>query len=188
MLNNDSMKRLSTMAAVLQAVKDNIAVLEEQLMLKMKMQTSIETEDIPQLMKELDMKSFTLSDGTKIEVRDDLSCNISQENRDGAHQWLRDNNFGGIIKTIVSQQYGAGEIEEAMKNAEAISKLTGREASILENVHTGTLKAFLKEQRAKGTQIPEKLFGLYPFSRAKITPPPKVTALRPDNRSASKEG
>jgi hypothetical protein len=104
-------------------------------------------------------------------VVDDLKCGITEENRDGAHTWLRDNNFGGIIKTVVAQQYGAGEVEEATKNAAAIFKLTGREASVHESVHAGTLKSFLKEQRKKGTKIPTKLFGLFPFSKAKVTPP-----------------
>lgn len=171
MSDSDSMKRLSDLAALLRNHKKNIARLETELAEQKKNESRIETEDLPELMKELDMKSFTLSDGTKIEVVEDLMCGITAENRDDAHAWLRKNKFGGIIKTLITQQYGAGEIEEATKNAEAIKKLTGRAAMVLESIHAGTLKAFLKEQRTKGTKIPAKLFGLFPFSKAKVTPP-----------------
>ena len=168
---SDNMMRLSSLASTLRETKAKIADHEAQLAVLKKNESRIETEDMPELMKELDMKSFTLSDGTKIEVVEDLMCGITAENRDAAHEWLRKNKFGGIIKTLVTQQYGAGEIEEATKNAEAIKTLTGRVATVLESIHAGTLKAFLKEQRAKGTKIPAKLFGLFPFSKAKVTPP-----------------
>jgi hypothetical protein len=169
--DNDSMMRLSSLASTLRETKSKIAEHEDQLAALRKNESRIETEDMPELMKELDMKSFTLSDGTKIEVIEDLMCGITAENRDEAHAWLRKNRFDGIIKTLVTQQYGPGEIEQATKNAAAIKTLTGRVATVLENIHAGTLKAFLKEQRAKGTKIPAKLFGLFPFSKAKVTPP-----------------
>lgn len=168
---SDSMKRLSELAGTLRETKDKISKIEKILADLKKNESRIETEDMPELMLELDMKNFTLSDGTKIEVINDLICGITEANRNDAHTWLRKNNFGGIIKTLVTQHYGPGELEEATKNAEAIKTLTGRAASLLESIHAGTLKAFLKEQRAKGTKIPEKLFGLFPFSRAKVTPP-----------------
>ncbi len=167
----DNMMRLSEMAGVLLDCKSQISALEEKLNKLRKNESRIETEDMPDLMRELEMKSFVLSDGTKIEVINDLMCGITAENRDAAHDWLRANNYGGIIKTVVSQQYNAGELEEATKNANAISELTGRKAMVLESIHAGTLKAFLKERRAKGTKIPEKLFGIFPFSKAKVVPP-----------------
>lgn len=168
---SDAMKRLSSMAGQLRTIKGQIEGLQEQLSKAQKIESRIELEDMPELMRELDMKHFELSDGTEFDLVDDIKCGITEENRDGAHGWLRKNNFGGIIKTFLSQQYGVGEHVEAAKNAEAILKLTGRAAEIVESVHAGTLKAFLKEQRKKGTKIPTKLFGLFPFSKAKVTPP-----------------
>lgn len=168
---NDSMKRLSDLATTLRDCKGKISDLENALRELKKDEARIETEDMPELMRELDMKSFTLTDGTKIDVVEDLMCGITEANRDDAHSWLRDNNFGGIIKTILSQRYGSGEHQIATDNAAAILQLTGRPAEVQESIHAGTLKAFLKEQRAKGTKIPEKLFGLFPFSKAKVIPP-----------------
>lgn len=168
---SDAMKRLSAMAKVLGSTKAKIAKLQLDLAALSANESRIETEDLPELMRELEMKSFKLKDGTEIEVVEDLKCGITVENRDGAHAWLRDNNFGGIIKTTLAQTYGVGEHDVAEKNAAAILKLTGRAAEVVESVHAGTLKSFLKEQRKKGTKIPTKLFGLFPFSKAKVTPP-----------------
>lgn len=170
-MNDDSMKRLSALARTLTSTKEKISKLNEQLDDLMQLESRIEGEDLPELMRELEMSEFTLKNGAKIEVIDDIRCGISQENREAAHKWLRKNKFGGVIKITVVQQYSAGEFETADKNAGEIKKLTGHATSLVETVHAGTLKSLLKEQRAKGTKIPEKLFGLFPFSKAKVTPP-----------------
>ncbi len=168
---SDAMKRLTEMARELRKCKSNIADLQIKLIEWQKNESRIELEDMPELMRELDMQSFELKDGTKIEVIEDLKCGITEANREPAHAWLRTNNFGGIIKTELTQHYAAGELEAATKNASAILELTGRPAEVSETIHAGTLKAFLKEQRAKGTKIPATLFGLFPFSKAKVSPP-----------------
>lgn len=168
---SDAMMRMTEMARMLADCKADIAATSEQLALLKQHEAKLEMEDMPELMRELEIKSFTLKDGTKISLVDDLLCGITEANRNEAHTWLRENKFGGIIKTVVSQRYDAGDIELAIQNAAAITALTGREAAVTENIHASTLKAFLKEQRAKGTKIPAILFGLFPFSKAKVAPP-----------------
>ncbi len=168
---DDAMKRLTMMAKLLRDCKKAIAVESAKLDALTKNESRIETEDMPELMRELDMKSFVLKDGTKIEVLEDLKCGITVDNRDEAHGWLRANKLGGVIKTFITQHYGVGELTVAAANAKKILRLTGREATLSEKVEPGTLKSLLKEQRAKGTKIPEALFGLFPFSKAKVTPP-----------------
>lgn len=170
-MTDDSMKRLTAMAKVLHETKQEIIAVSERLKKLQTDESLIETEDMPELMRELEMKNFTLLDGTKIEVLEDLKCGISEANRPAAHDWLRDNKFGGIITTVLSVSYAPGEVELAAEHAEEISKLTGRETSVAESIHHSRLKSFLKEQRKKGTKIPQLLFGLFPFSKAKVTPP-----------------
>jgi hypothetical protein len=165
------MKRLTTMATQLIAIKARIADLDEELKKARAVEGKLELEDMPELMKELEMQSFSLKDGTHISVDEDLKCNITEANRAAAHEWLRANQHGGVIRTMLAVAYAAGETELAVKNSVAISKLTGRETAVTETVHAGTLKSLLKELRKKGKKIPADLFGLFPFSRAKVTPP-----------------
>jgi hypothetical protein len=167
----DNMKRLSSLARTLLSTKAKIAKLTADLEALAAQETRIEAEDIPELMRELEMKNFTLKDGTKIEVTEDIQCGITVANRPAAHAWLRKNKLGGVIKIVVAQQYTVGESATALSNAAQIKKLTGHDTSLIESVHAGTLKALLKEQRAKGTKIPTALFGLFPFSKAKVIPP-----------------
>lgn len=189
MKTDDSMTRMMSLATTLLDTKTKIADLKTKLGDLETLERSIEQEDLPTLMKELGggknpMTKFELADGTKIEVIDDITCGISDANRPEAHQWLRDNNFAGIIKTVLMQSYSASEIDEATANATKIEEATGRAAHVIETIHAQTLKAFLKEQRRKTgkgrVKLPTKLFGIYPFSKAKVTPPKE--------RDTTKEG
>jgi hypothetical protein len=168
---SDAMKRLAVMAAQLRTIKERVADLEEKLKAARVVEGKLELEDMPELMKELELKNFELQDGTHISVDEDLKCNITEANRSAAHAWLRSNKHGGVIRTTVAVNYAAGETKLAIENSKAIAKITGRETAVVETVHAGTLKSLLKELRRKGKKIPADLFGLFPFSRAKVTPP-----------------
>lgn len=168
---SDAMKSLVALSVMWLDYKKQIEEAEAHLKFLQGEAMFIDTELLPDIMRELEMQDFTLENGTKVKVTETLNCAITEANREKAHQWLRDNKFGGIIKTVIMQEYAAGEIDEARKNAEAIAEVTEREANIIETIHASTLKSFLKEQRKKGTKIPQVLFGLFPFSKAKVVPP-----------------
>jgi hypothetical protein len=130
----------------------------------------ISMRTIPDIMAELAMESFTMEDGYKLEVKNDLKASITAENKPSAHRWLREHNFDGIIKTKVLAEFGRGELSKA---EEALSKLreAGFEASIDEGVHAATLKSFVKERMEAGDAIPVSIFGVYEFKKTKITAP-----------------
>ena len=125
---------------------------------------------IPDIMAELAMESFTLEDGYKLEVKNDLKASITAENKPAAHKWLREHNFDGIIKTKVLAEFGRGEMEKA---EQALAKLreAGFEASMDEGIHAATLKSFVKERMEAGDAIPVSTFGVYEFKKTKITAP-----------------
>lgn len=163
--------RLRKMADVLKEYQARTLAAADALSKAQAAQSKIELEDMPELMTELGMKEFTLDDGFKIKIESDLKCGITADNKEAAHNWLKDRNFGGLIKVKLEQEYDKGEIEAAEANAVKILELTGKVAVVNETIHAGTLKAFLKEQREKGANLPADLFGIHPFNKAKITPP-----------------
>ena len=59
-------------------------------------------------MEEINLESFTLSDGSKINISPTYG-GIKVEDRPEAHQWLRDNGFGDLIKNSISAEFGMGE-------------------------------------------------------------------------------
>lgn len=127
-----------------------------------------ETEDLPEMMRELGLSSVKLADGSTIEVSEDVECYISEERRAAAHAWLLEQGFGGLIKTQVITAFDRGEVEQALAYAQqATQAWPEHPAELKDTVHPSTLKAFVKEQLAAGNTIPFDLFGVRPFTRAK---------------------
>lgn len=125
----------------------------------------IEEEDLPELMLEARAKSFALEDGTTISVKPDVYVSISEERKPVVFDWLRKNNYGGLIKTVVSVEFVRGQEKEAAKLHDALSK-KGYAAEITEAVHAQTMKAFVNEQLREGKNIPLELFGARPVTKA----------------------
>ncbi len=125
-------------------------------------------ETIPGAMQELGVEALTLDTGQKLTVKQDVYAAIPKDKKDEAFAWLEENNFGGLIKTEVAVQFGKGELEKAK---ELLEKLEAEDyaAGITQDVHAQTLKAFLREEIRKGTNIPLEKFGARPVSVAKIT-------------------
>lgn len=131
----------------------------------------ISMRTIPDIMAELAMESFTLEDGYKLEVKQDLKASITAENKPAAHQWLREHNFDGIIKTKVIAEFGKGEMDDAVKALFTLQAAGFGGASMDEGIHSATLKSFVKERMEAGDSIPISTFGIYEFKKTKITAP-----------------
>lgn len=171
---SDALARIAALAELLKMQQREVEALEEQLRQAKEVMRATETEDLPELMTELGLTEIKLVDGSKVEVKPDIQCGISEERRGEAHRWLEAHGFGGLIKTTVAVGYGRDERAEALVAAREIEAATGRAVAVNEAVHPATLKAFLKEQLElgpEGSNPPPELFGVYTFSRAKITPP-----------------
>ena len=134
-------------------------------------QRQLEENDLPELMRELGVTDIKLKDGSAVKVVDEVSCSITEANRPKAHAWLVSHGFGGLIKTNVVVAFARDERDQAADCAKTITDNTGREAEVAESVHAMTLKSFVKEQLAAGMTLPEALFGIRPYAKAKITPP-----------------
>lgn len=110
---------------------------------------------------------FTLSDGTKLKVQKIYRGHISKENQSKAFAWLRDNGFEDLIKNQVIMRFGKGEDERA----DALMNKLEKDGEVFENkkeVHSQTLKAFIREQLEAGIDLPHDLFGVYEGKRTKI--------------------
>ena len=158
--------RVTALAGLLVNTAARIAAIEAELAAAQADYTRVEREDLPELMREVGLTKLTLTDGTEVTLTEEVTAAISEERRAAAHAWLREHNFGGLIKTVVTVPFGRGEEEEARRLADRISE--EHECSLDEKVHPMTLKAFVREQVEDGKPLPFDLFGVHPFSRAKI--------------------
>lgn len=164
-----SLDEMSSLASALVDADVGIEQAEEALKQAKERARVLREETIPSAMQELGLESLVLSTGQKLSVQQEVYASIPSGGKPAAFQWLNDNGFGGLIKVEVSTLFGKGEQESAV---ELYKELTGRglEMDLQENVHAQTLKAFLKEQLAKGNaDLPLELFGARAVFCAKIS-------------------
>lgn len=130
--------------------------------------TRTRREDLPELMREFGLSSIRLSSGETVTVNEDVSAAIPVAMRERAFKWLEEHGFGGLIKTELTLNYARDERERALADAATIAELTGRVPAMNETVHVQTLRAFIREQMEAGRTVPFDLFGVHPYSEAKI--------------------
>ena len=127
-----------------------------------------EDELIPEMMNEVGITSVTLSDGTKIELKDLVFAKIKDQEE--AFNWLKENESDGIIKYGVSAQLERGDKKTANKVVQSLLKL-GVPCEIKESIHHQTLQAFAREAMADeklSAEIPKEAFGIYETQRVFI--------------------
>lgn len=172
-MSDDSLTRLRKFGGLLIRAKADVAAKEAALEKSKETLLRIERKSLPDLMKEFDMSFFGMRDGTRFDLAEDLECGISEANEEKAHKWLKDHKCGGVIKTLLTIEFGRDELEAAQSLAKQIVKLTNKPVIVKENVHWQTLKATIRELREKGVNVPIKLFSIFPYMKAKVTPAKK---------------
>lgn len=125
-------------------------------------------ETIPSAMQELGLEELKLATGQKLSIKQEVYASIPAANKNAAFRWLNDNGFGGLIKIEVEASFGKGEQDAAVALYQELN-IRGLTASFNQGVHAQTLKAFLKEQLAQGTNVPLDLFGARPVWTAKLS-------------------
>lgn len=167
----DDLARVAAMADMLRQSANRVAALEDDLAKANAELRKIEEEDFPDLLEEVGLTEVTLTDGTKIKLDKDIRCGISEERRPRAHAWLRNNNFGGLIKSVLMLEFGVGQDNEKQEIAKHLAQDLGLSPIAKETIHPATLKSFIKEQREKGESPPEDVFAISPFNKVKLKAP-----------------
>lgn len=166
-VSDKEVSQLGKLASILMRLMARKAALENELEMVKGDIRRIEEGDIPALMTELRMKKFVLEDGSTVTVGPFYSASISQDRKDEAFKWLDENGFGDLIKNTVTTKFGKGEdalAEQLVSNLES----QGYTVDTAKKVEPMTLKAWVREQYEKGTNIPTDLFGIYVGQRASI--------------------
>lgn len=162
---------LDQMAALARALVDADASVEQaEVNLKDTKERAriLREETIPSAMQEMGLEEIKLDTGEKLSVKQDVYASIPAAQKDQAFQWLEDNGFGGLIKVEVAADFRKGEAEQALELFREL-QTRGLQVGFDQSVHAQTLKAFLREQLAVGTNVPLDLFGARPVWTAKIT-------------------
>ena len=163
--------RVSSMAHEFWLAEDEVEKAEEALKKAKARVFRIASVDMPELLREAGVSEMTLEDGTKVAMKDEISCAITEANAHSAHEWLRKNGFGSLIKCEVTVAFGKDDYEKADKLVEQLVKRYGEDVKQTDKVHNATLKSFIKERIEAGVKKyipPTKLFSIVPYSFAKV--------------------
>lgn len=131
----------------------------------------ISQELIPTAMSEVGMVQFTLSTGVTIKVDPAVYTSITKKNEPEAYKWLRETGNDDIIKNMISVRFGSGEDHLAEQLEAVLREEFGIAYDQKASVHAGTLKAFVREELAQGSDIPHDLFSIFEFKEAKLVKP-----------------
>lgn len=138
--DNEKLKQVAQMGALQVSLTKQIAGMEAVLEGMKKELRDLSEVALPEAMYAIGLREFRLDSGESIKINHEVYAHLSQANKDAGFQWLRDNGFGNLIKERV----------------------------VLESLHGGTLKAFVKEQLRKGNAIPLQMFGVHEINRSVI--------------------
>jgi hypothetical protein len=150
------------------SLQEEMRQLEEQLKAKSNAVLKLSREIIPAKMQELGLESLTLKDGSSVKVKQLVQASIPVPRREEAFKWLRDNGHGDLIKNQVSATFGKGEDSSANEFIDKIEEL-GYQPQQKVWVEPMTLKAFVREQIAEGTELPMDTFGVFVGAETKIS-------------------
>ena len=160
----DGVARLAQEAAILEK---EIAEFEQFAKEKKQALHKITDEQLPEALEEMGLQKFTLTDGAEISVKPIYSASIPKDRKDEAFQWLRDHEFGDLVKNNVTVTFGRGE-DTIAKDFVDLCGSQGFTPSQLEKVEPMTLKAWLRERVEAGDAVPLDLFGAFISQRATI--------------------
>ena len=160
----DGVSRLAQEASLLEK---EIARYEQFAKEKKQALHKITDEQLPEALEEMGLQKFTLTDGAEISVKPIYSASIPRDRKEEAFEWLRNHEFGDLVKNNVTVTFGRGE-DETAKDFVSLCGSQGFVPSQLEKVEPMTLKAWLRERVEAGDAIPLDLFGAFISQRAII--------------------
>ena len=165
--SNTALATVSRLAGAIKAKENEVQSLDEQLKMAKKELLKLTDEELPASMSEVGIASFTLEDGSEVNIKPTYGASILVKNRPAAYEWLRDNGYDDIIKNKISCDFGRGEDDMAAA-FKALASKEGFAAEQETGIHSSTLRAFVKERVENGDEFPMELFGAWGAQRATI--------------------
>jgi hypothetical protein len=168
------------------SLEEEIRALENQLKDKGQTLKKLTEQELPDLMQELNVKDFTLTNGAKIGLVDIVSASIpsaGQINRakgdvkeellsrqKRCHNWIRKNYGEALIVSNIEVPFGKHEDKKCSEFKKQLrkDKVFYNEST---GVHPQTLKAFIRECLGKGINVPVEDFRLYTGQKVQIRRP-----------------
>ena len=162
-----NINKLADKIKELQAQQEQLQQQEDAIKQKKKEIEHLSGEVIPTMMSEMGLAELKLHDGSHLKVSTSYRAHISEANKEGAYNWLRENGLGDIIKNEISVSFGRNEDNKAADYAE-LAKRSGFQPTQKMKVEPMTLKALVRERIEAGKEMPTEIFGVYSENKTTI--------------------
>ena len=165
----EKLKNLSKLAEDLVLVEDAISEVEDRLADLKRQKRKLAEIEIPDVMNEVGLKEFKLTNGLKVNIKNVFTGKITQENADEAFKWLDEHGHGGIVKGQVVIPFRLDAPKETIRKIEEFAEQMGYTAEEKLQVHHMTLSAFIKDRIMNGDpDFPRELFNVWAGFSTKI--------------------
>jgi hypothetical protein len=163
------MGAITQTAIAMKRQEAEVARLEEELKAAQVRLRHLAEHELPGLMDTANMRDFTLADGTKIEVREQLRGSIPKPREEEAFAWLEEHNSGNLIKREFVIDFDRDEEKWAEKFKRDLEQRKKKVRAVIKRrVHPQTLVAYLRERLESGVEVPLDVFGVFRQRVAKV--------------------
>jgi len=114
----------------------------------------IREQRLPDALTKAQVKSFELTDGSKITLSKKYIGAITKDNEDDALAWFKETKRSGVVTPLLTVETSKGHLEEAEELATQISAM-GISCVLKPSVHWQTLRAVVRELYEAGEEIPD---------------------------------
>jgi hypothetical protein len=166
--SSDALEQISALAREQVDLEDQLLQAENKVKELKRALYDVSEVRLPEALLSVGMTSFTLEDGSTISCGKVYQAHISKANADAAHDWLRDNGHGDIIKNEIKVNFGKDQDAEANAFKEQLNA-QGQVYTAKEAVHASTLKSFVRGELENGRDVPNDLFGVHLTTVSKVT-------------------
>lgn len=142
-------------------VRNNILKLKNELERQEKAFKHLSETVIPETLQKVNMKSFSLTNGFKLEVKPVVMVTLPKDKADEADQWLDENGHSGMVKHHLDIHLPKGTSPDVIAQLKQNIEASGYECSENKSIHYQTLLKWGREMDEEGETIPEDIFTVY---------------------------
>lgn len=126
--------------------------------------------EIPATMEDAGITKLTLASGHEVAITEEMNAGLTGKYKEPALKWLRKNGHRALITNEVIVDIPKGKDAKTRALIASIKKV-GYAARRQETVHTGTFKATVRADIAKGKDVPMSEIGVTTWTTTKIKSP-----------------
>lgn len=122
---------------------------------------------LPAALKAARMKDFTLENGMKVSMKEDLKVSVPKVRKGDVIEKMREWGEGASVSNVISVDLGKGN-DNAVKSLTATAEEMGLDVNVSEDIPTATVKKVLKKRIEEGKNDDLTFFGAFPFTEASV--------------------